>query len=379
MHRSTPVWLTLLAAVGALSFSISQSAQSQVNQPAANGSALRFFGTGAPDLDRVKIALNNGAGSRPVNLAEDFTIEFWLKARSIDNSSEPCDPGRGWYYGSVIVDRDVFGEDDAYGDYGLALMGGRIIVGVNTAAGETQLCSSVAVADNQWQHIAFTRNASTGVMRLFINGAPAGEADGPTGRLDYQIGRATDYPNSDPFLVLGAEKHDFPGSLYYNGLLDDLRFSNTVRYSAAFTRPTAPHAADAATVALYRFDEGAGTQIADSAGAAGGPSNGVLTPRNGANAAEHWSADTPFGSAPPTHTPSPTSTASPLPTEAPNPTAVPPPTASPTPKPMCTAPATSTVPTVAGTPTPPKAPSPTAPVTPAAATYRVFLPLIRCP
>lgn len=367
----------MFAVIGAYGLCFEPSVGSQAAQPAATGSALRFFGSGAPDRDRVKIALADGAAARPVNVGQDLTVEFWMKARVGDNAAEACDAGRGWYYGSVIVDRDIFGEEDAYGDYGIALMDGRIIVGVNTVAGETQLCSSNSIADNQWQHIAFTRSAASGVMRLFIDGALVGEADGPTDRLDYQIGRATEYPNSDPFLVLGAEKHDFPGSLYYNGLLDDLRISNTARYSAAFTRPNAPHPADANTVALYRFDAGAGTQIADSSNAAGGPSNGLLIPRN-SDPAEHWSSDTPFSAAPPTASPTQTPTASPTmePTVSATPSPTVRPTSSPTPKPACSGTPTGTASRPISTPT---ATTDARPATPAVTTYRIFLPLIRCP
>jgi hypothetical protein len=397
MKQSGFVWLTVITLCGAIGLFFSEIARSQVVQPAAESGSLRFFGTGTADLDRVKIRLDNAGVSRPVNVAQDLTVEFWIKGSAAANTSDPCDAGRGWYYGRVLIDRDIFGDADAYGDYGISIMGGHVIAGLSNAAGEAHLCSSISVTDNQWRHVAFTRSAATGVMRLFIDGAPAGQANGPTGRLDYQIGRATDYPASDPYLVLGAEKHDFPGSLYYNGLLDDLRISNNVRYNSAFTRPNAPHPADANTAALYRFDEGAGVQITDSSGAAGGPSNGVLNPRSGNNAAEHWSSDTPFGNTsppPPTNTPSPTSSAAPLPTEepVPVPTEVPSPTASPTPKPTCTGTATSTITqTAAGTvtPSPTHTPSrtPTSistsailPPTPASAPpFRVFLPLMRCP
>ncbi len=387
MNRPTSIWFAVLITLATGSLFFSQTVRSQIAAPNAVGSSLRMFGTGLSDVDRVKIPLDSSGVTRPVNVGLDLTVELWIKAGAAENASAACDPERGWYYGRVLVDRDIFGEADAYGDYGLAIMDGRIIAGVNTAAGEQHLCSSVSVTDNQWRHVAFTRSAATGELRLFIDGAPAGEVSGPTGRLDYAIGRATDYPASDPFLVLGAEKHDFPGSLYYNGLLDDLRISNNVRYSAAFTRPGAPHPTDAATVALYRFDEGAGVQIGDSSGASGGPSNGLLIPRNNANPAEHWSNDTPFTTAPP---PSPTSSATATPTSSPtgaptsspigaptsSPTATP--TSSPTPKPKCNGSGTPTG-TANSTPTIATPTAAARPATPSVTSYRIFLPLITCP
>ena len=46
-------------------------------------------------------------------------------------------------------------------------------------------------------------------------------------------------PESDPFLVIGAEKHD-AGSLYpsYRGWIDEVRLSTVRRYTGSgFTRP----------------------------------------------------------------------------------------------------------------------------------------------
>lgn len=295
---------------------------------AEGGTSLRFFGTGPSDVDRVKIPLgplSNGqiTSSYPVNVGGDFTIEFWMKAAAANNQAPACG-GSGWYYGNIIVDRDVDGAGD-YGDYGIAICNQRLVFGVNAAGDDRLLVSSVVVTDGQWHHVAATRDDS-GAMALFVDGQPAGSRSGPTGRVDYRLNRPTSQPNSDPYLVLGAEKHDYPGSRYFNGWLDDLRISSQVRYSAAFSRPTAPHAADTATVALYRFDEGSGTGIADSSGVSGGE----LKPRSG-GAGQHWSSETPFGAAP-SATTQPTATATSAPTTAPTsaPTATAQPTSTPT-------------------------------------------------
>jgi hypothetical protein len=246
-----------------------------------------------------------------------------MKATANDNSAPACPDG--WYTGNIVIDRDVFGTGD-YGDYGIAICNGRIVFGVAVGSDDRLLVGNTVVTTNTWRHIAVTRS-NNGVMRIFVDGAlDAASQTGPTGRIDYRVNRDTDWPNSDPYLVLAAEKHDYPGSRYYTGLLDDLRISNSVRYNATFTRPNAPHPADANTVALYRFDEGAGMVIGDSSGAAGGPSNGALNPRGG-DPAQHWSSDTPFSGSPPpppplSPGPSPSPGRNPLPSPAPS--AVPP-------------------------------------------------------
>lgn len=261
---------------------------------AAGGSSLRFYGVTADEPDRVQIPLgplSDGqiSGSYPVNVAGDFTIEFWMKASAAENTAPVC--SNGWYYGNIIVDRDVDGAGD-YGDYGVALCDGQIAFGVSVGDDDRQLVGTIPVTDEQWHHIAATR-ADGGLLALYVDGEPAGSVAGPSGPIDYRANRATNQPRSDPYLVLGAEKHGYPGSYQYAGLIDDLRISNVVRYGGAFARPAAPHQADGSTVALYRFDEGAGATVGDSSGAAGGPSTGELVV-GGQPASPAWSADTPF-------------------------------------------------------------------------------------
>ncbi|HMO60202.1 MAG TPA: LamG domain-containing protein, partial [Roseiflexaceae bacterium] len=181
-----------------------------------------------------------------------------------------------------------------YGDYGISLYGGRIAFGVHNGSTSNTLCGSTHVADNAWHHIAVTRRLSDGRLQIFVDGTLDGTLDGPNGSISYRVGRATSYPNSDPYLVLGAEKHDF-GTNYpsYRGLFDELRLSNTLRYSDTFTRPTEPFIADSATVGLYHFDEGSGTIATDSATAAGSPVNGTIR-YGGASNGPTWETDTPW-------------------------------------------------------------------------------------
>lgn len=239
-------------------------------QAASSGYSLRFRGHGTGDIDRVKIKLD--APAVPADVGGNFTLEFWLKASLADNASPACTPsGDNWIYGNIIVDRDVYGSGD-YGDYGISLANGRIAFGVSRGASKKTICGATNVANGKWHHVAVTRSSVTGLMRIFVDGKRDASGTGPTGNVSYRNGRATSYPNSDPYLVLGAEKHDAgPAYPSYNGYLDELRISKGIRYSANFTKPTAPFTADANTVALYHFDEGpagkcAGTVLDSSTG-----------------------------------------------------------------------------------------------------------------
>lgn len=254
--------------------------------------SLRFQGHNYGDLDRVKISID--APHKPVDVGGDFTIEFWMKAYPGDNTAGSCGPG-DWYYGNVVIDRDVFGDGD-HGDYGIVICNRRIVVGVQRLSlTNSGVSGSTIVDDGQWHHIAVTRNSSTGGVALFVDGIlDAEQTSGPsTGNVSYRDGRATSYPGSDPYLVFAAEKHDYPGSLYYKGWLDEVRISNVRRYTSNFTPPSAPFSTDANTVGLYHFNEGMGTVINDSSGAGGGPSNGVLNV-GGTPPGPVWSRESPY-------------------------------------------------------------------------------------
>lgn len=244
---------------------------------------MRFFGTGAGDIDRVKIPLGPG---RPVNVGVgDFTIELWIKGAVSDNPATGCASGdAAWITGHIVVDRDVYGAGDR-GDFGLSLLGGRVAWGVSRGGYGATACGNRDVLDGAWHHVAVTRAVLTGRLDVWVDGTLDARIDtSPAfGDVSYRDGRATGWPTSDPYLVLGAEKHD-AGADYpsFDGFVDDVRISTVVRYTVPFDRPVAPHPVDGATAALYRFDDASGTSVADAVGASpgelhrGGPANGPV-------------------------------------------------------------------------------------------------------
>ena len=256
------------------------------------GRSVRFFGNGRDSIDRITIRIDGPP--RPADVgATDFTVEFWLKAESGANSGKvSCDVNDGWITGNIVFDRDIYFEGD-YGDFGIALNDGKVAFGLSVGSSGTTLCGSRTVADNQWHHIAVTRR-TTGGMAIFVDGQPDGGTTGAAGDASYRDGRSINGNTWDPYIVLGAEKHD-AGSAYpsFSGWLDELRISNTVRYTAAFTPPASPFATDGGTMALYHFDEGTGTSVADVSDASGGPSNGALRV-GGSPQGPVWSGESPF-------------------------------------------------------------------------------------
>ena len=269
--------------------------------------SVRFFGTGGGTaVDRIKIRVDPPV---PADVGSgDFTMEIWLRGRREDNDTPTDgyrDPGQreraaiDWIYGNIFVDRDTFGPGP---DWGMSIHrdgspAGAAVLRFGTESGDgTQhtLQGTADVLNDEWHHVAFVRERESGVKRIFVDGEldVASAADAAPGDLSYPNDRATGYPDSDPFLVLGAEKHGFTadaGAPSFDGFVDDVRLWSVARTGEelrAAMRATLP--GDTPGLALYlRVEEGAGQVLADAAGGdpatlfAGVPGNG------------EWSTETP--------------------------------------------------------------------------------------
>jgi hypothetical protein len=227
-----------------------------------------------------------------------MTIEWWLLATEDNDAPAPdCSHGLAWISGNIVVDRDRFSLGRKFG---ASLANGRLVFGVSgaTDGDAVTLCGDEDLRDGQWHHIAVQRRRSDGWVWLYVDGSLVDGADGPDGDVSYPDGVASGSgcggcTEKDPFLVIGAEKHDADPTAYppFHGWVDEVRLSTVLRYSAGgFDPPTGGFVPDADTASLYHFDEGSGTVAADAAGDA----DGVLRV-GGDPPGPEWSDLTPFG------------------------------------------------------------------------------------
>ncbi|MBI3201081.1 MAG: hypothetical protein HYZ29_06005 [Myxococcales bacterium] len=127
---------------------------------------------------------------------------------------------------------------------------GRLIFAVeNGAAGGVQAYAYIDPRDGKWHHQAGCRSVSGNVvsLTLYWDGAPVATTTGATSKI------------GPPAQVVAG---DF-GSTGPGGSIDEIRISNTLRYSGTFT-PARRHTLDANTVALFHLDEGSGATATDS-------------------------------------------------------------------------------------------------------------------
>lgn len=124
------------------------------------GYALRFFGNGADDIDRIKIQIHDvttDISGPPADIgATDFTIEFWMKAQASENGAPAVQCGRNinWIYGNIIFDRDRYNQGRKFG---ASIAGNHIVFGIRGAGTGTRY-----------------RRSGGRHLRLLLDGRPMG-------------------------------------------------------------------------------------------------------------------------------------------------------------------------------------------------------------
>ena len=159
---------------------------------------------GREGLDGGALGFDGGDDRAMIpNVARDsFTISLWMRTESQSNGPDE-DPR--WFRGSGLVDGEVSG---IVNDYGLSMIGSGIVAaGVGNP--ETFINSPPGFNDGEWHHIAFTRDASTGRIALFVDGREVDSATGGKQSLD-----------SIKQLSIGRM---LPGGGGFNGTLDEIR------------------------------------------------------------------------------------------------------------------------------------------------------------
>jgi hypothetical protein len=155
-----------------------------------------------------------------------LTAEAWVQ------------PGTSNANGLIIVS----GDDNT--GWSLELNGGQLSFWLLTNQGWQVSRHPTALVAGQWYHVAATYGS--GQARTFVNGVASSAVS---------VGTLTQGPS---LRFGGLSSYSF-----YNGVLDEVRISNIVRYTANFSVPTAPYTVDANTIGLWSFDQGSGQTVAD--------------------------------------------------------------------------------------------------------------------
>ena len=199
------------------------NAQVDTAQSKFGGSALLCDGTGDYVISPAGTQWDFGTGS--------FTIEYFIRFNAINTLYTP-------------ICLRVAGGDIENGEWWCEITAAenKMYWGFKNQAG-TQYYVNLALAGTafatgQFYHIALVNNAGT--AQMYVNGT----ATGATTALSGSFGR------SQRDLNIGA----YGGDYSLNGWMDEVRISNTARYTAGFTAPTAPFVNDSNTLLLMHAD-----------------------------------------------------------------------------------------------------------------------------
>ncbi len=217
-----------------------------VNNAATACSTLPFGSdytyNGTTQYAQVPDTLMNGLNT--------FTVEGWIKTTDMNTSSTY------WQHPTFFGTASPGGNS---GDFGVSSQGGYLYMWTGMNGGENYVQTKAFVSDNKWHHIAASANGTA--VRLFADGVL-------TDSLPISRGLNTaGYPLTMMALYapeIGSANNSV--YFYHAGELDEVRLSNTTRYTADFTPAASPFSTDANTLALYHFDGCSGPFTADASG-----------------------------------------------------------------------------------------------------------------
>lgn len=135
----------------------------------------------------------------------DFSFSGWMKTDEID---------------AAIISAARSASDNVY----LIHMQSPSAVnnGINMMVEQEHIATNTNVNDNEWHHLAFTRNGTTGFSQVYIDGVFRGSGTLPSGVLQVDPGG----------LILGREQDCLGGCFDLNqefeGAMDEVRFYNRV-------------------------------------------------------------------------------------------------------------------------------------------------------
>ena len=111
-----------------------------------------------------------GTLTRPV--ADTFSLNCWFK------TTQNAGVAGQWYQGMGLMDCEVSGSAN---DFGLSMGAGKILFGIGTA--DTTIASPLSYNDGNWHNACATRNRTTGIIKLYVDGVEVDNGTGNTASL----------------------------------------------------------------------------------------------------------------------------------------------------------------------------------------------------
>jgi hypothetical protein len=171
---------------------------------------------------------------------EDFTLEVWFQPDAAALSGNRNLFGR-------------WGRAGVTGSYALFLGDGRPSLALSCNGDDTGVYQAEnALTEGVWVHLAATYQAVDQRVQIFVDGTRVVDTSAPGGCVPFDLGTAAD-------LVLGYDDPNTSAGNPAQGLVDEARLSNVVRYTADFEpqRTLGVDPVGGQTLALYHFEDDA--------------------------------------------------------------------------------------------------------------------------
>jgi len=196
------------------------NAQVDTAQSKFGGASATFDGTG----DYLQVPYSSDFHWN----SGDFTIEFWIRTNSTHSSTVPptigmMNPTTGLNYWSFGVDNNNLLEFYYFNGSTVSVVGSTTI--------------STAV----WHHVAMTYRSSNNTIKLWLNG---------TNEVSATVSGTPQFTTYGAIPVTIGQYNN----VGFNGHLDEIRISNTRRYTSNFTTASVPHVNDSNTLLLLHMD-----------------------------------------------------------------------------------------------------------------------------
>jgi hypothetical protein len=157
----------------------------------------------------------------------DFTWECYIRAQDLGNTNTThILTNRGGFVGNAALHLLWRGLDE------------KLQWGTQSSGA---LLNNSALSYNTWYHLAIVRH--NGVIKLYV--------DGTAQTTTYTTSDTVGSGNNNKITIGGL---DNGSGTEFNGHIDEVRVSNTARYTTNFNRPTTPFANDTNTVVLLHMD-----------------------------------------------------------------------------------------------------------------------------
>ena len=191
-------------------------------------SSIHFGGdpNGSGNGDQLSIP-----GSSDFRFSGEFTIEGWVRGPSLSTA------------GDIF---SIYGGAGGAGDAGFQIFVGNGSISAhfsNDGSAWTSSTPSYSFSNNTWYHLAVVRDSSDDIL-VFVDGVQQGSAVSFTGTIQT--------PSSHDTLAFGKRPDNINN--VFTGYLDEIRISNTARYTSGFTPSTTAFVNDSNTKLLIHSD-----------------------------------------------------------------------------------------------------------------------------